>query len=306
MGEESTEFTLDASADVNTNLQTMFTKLMNENRAGRSEAAAWRADFDQKFTVIHSKVDSLNEKYVKLDQKHKELEVEVLNLKAGLSEVNQKAVSNEIFMNGVPEMEKSPAELNLLVAEILNSIDVKPEEIPIVAIKRIGNVQTENVPKPRSILVSLGNEDAKNFIIVAKRKKQLDLSKINFNGAKMGASTDKVFINENLSQYNALLYSHARNLVKIGAIKFAWINKGQVLIREVERAKVERIKHEGQLVKWYKKGKSAQANAVTPVDTMDESDDEIEQPTKRQKSMVSFAMTRTMTRRRKEAGNSKN
>lgn len=166
-------------------------------------------------------------------------EMEILKL--NVNEINQKLLARNIVIRGVPVIETNSDQLNILVRAVLSTLDVSPEHKRVAKTHRFGK-KIDKKGTDRPILVRLANEECKEAILEAKRKKKdLNGSMVIINGVALGTSEDDIFITEQLTRNKAELLASARKLKSDGLIQYAWTNNGDVLIREKAEGPVQKI-----------------------------------------------------------------
>lgn len=110
-------------------------------------------------------------------------------------------------------------------------LGVEVQNSDIGAIHRL-NAREGKIP---GIVVRLNNQDLKPDLIRQSKR------------VKLSCGTSKIFIDEHLTRKNADMMKRAKQLVKVGVIRYAWWRNGKVLIREVEDGPVIRVEELSQL-----------------------------------------------------------
>lgn len=289
---------LDPNGDVNSNLQVFFACFKAEAQANRTEAASRHNEFMEKFKELEVKYETLLVDHKLLKKSHKDLHLEFLELKSTVNDTNQQALSNNLLIRGVPELETEKSELPNIVCPIFTFLEAALPAESVTEISRIGRKVDGGPARP--IIVKFSSPTIKESIIAAKRGKNLNCENISVGGKKLGSEADKIYVDEHLTIYNSRLFAAARKLKLNGKIKFVWVKNGQILLREKEKAPVHRIKHEGHISKLdYLYNGADIETPFTPTDTMDESDGDLPQKNrqKRKAGELSFAMARNLRQR---------
>lgn len=243
---------LDENADTNTNLLAFFKRFEEVNQSNEERATARHQEIKNQLSDLEEKYKLLSIQNKKLESKCEKMEYTIQKLTAGLSDVNQKFLASNVVIRGLPELEENPAELLSIIHSVLAAIGLNPAEINVKFVTRLG---AQKVGSNRPILVQLNESEVQRKIIVANRaakrqKKLLNCGDVFFKNKKVGPSTSAIYIDEHLTHYNSVIYAAARTLQKRGRVQFAWVDKGEILVREKEKAPVRRIMHEGHLMEF--------------------------------------------------------
>lgn len=204
-------------------------------------------EFLTKLSEINTKYDELHERQSQLEYENEYLRDEILVLKAGLSEVQQNSLVNNVIIRGVPEIESDNSQLFSLLDTVFKSIGASFNKDALTDFKRLGKKST-NSKIYRPILVKFADLQLKKVLMDAKKaKNNLACDSVIFNNKPIGSENQKIYIDEQLTKLNQQLYSEARQLKKSGLVKFAWTNDGRVLVREKEKAPVVKLNREGDV-----------------------------------------------------------
>lgn len=242
---------LDLHADVNLNLQKILNALSEDNRQAQTTAADRYTELQMQFSTLYEKFAIICENLSSLECKNRQLQLELSELRANLNEHKQKELSHNVILNNVPEVEKDGKDLLSLVKETFSSLNLNNEEITIKAVKRLGKSTCDSMSGNRPILVSLREPKMCTHVIDAKRRKKALLQNtVRFNGRKLGSHKEQIFVNEQLTKYNATIYFEARKLRKLGFIKYVWIRNGTVFVREQDRKPICKISLVEDLDRW--------------------------------------------------------
>lgn len=230
--------------DVNKNMQKLFNFVQDQGRI----SAARHSEFISKFDDLNKKYDELKAENVQLARNYYEIYDELMELKAGLGEVQQKELASNIIIRGVVEAEKTTAELQLIVNNIFTLLNLNFDAPAIVTVKRIGKPSENSKQKSkRPIIIQFADKQFKDMVLAAKKAKKLNCSQLKHNNNKLGTEKDIIYIEEQLTKQKQKLFAEARQLKKAGAVQFAWTNGGRILVREKEKDPALRLDHEGHL-----------------------------------------------------------
>lgn len=237
----------DPNADVATNLQRMYEMMCERDRRSDEIASDRHNLLVNKFDNLERKYDALHAENAELSTKYDYLSGEMELLKMEMNEINQKLLSRNLVIRGIPEIENNSAQLNVLVQAVFFTLDVPPEYRRVSVAHRFGN-KDEKKNTDRPILVRLVSEECKEAIINAKRgKKDLKSNMVIINGVALGTPEDDIYIQEQLTRHKSDLLASARKLKHDGLIQYAWTSNGDVLIREKKEGPVRKILHINQL-----------------------------------------------------------
>lgn len=245
------KYKLDTQADVNVNLNTFFKCFLEHCKTSDTKLQAQHKELVDKFDALAAQQTSLECQYKELELKHKHLQLEVSDLRASVNAMQQKNLTCDIIVRGIPEVESEAHSLESLASAILGSIGAPIDVNEIKDIRRLGRQAAEsskNEKKKRPILISFKTAESRGVVIAAKKKKKdLNCSNVTFFAEKLGTSTEKIYIEERLTEYSSKLFFEVRELKRKGVIKYVWINDGQILTRREEKERVKCITCEEDL-----------------------------------------------------------
>lgn len=250
----------EGNENVNTNMQRIYNLLQDNSK---------------ELKLINRKFDDINNRCSALEAENREL-TENYNfiydkcqvLEAGLSNLQQLQIENNIVIRGIPEIETNENELKSLIKIIALHLKATVDDKSITNAYRIGKKKDTANGKQlkRPIVVSFSEKKIKETIMLAKRKKKLSCDAILVNKRPMGTESEQIFIDEQLIPQKLKLFHEARQLKKQGIIQFAWTKNGRVLLKEKENERVREINHEGHLdVFFVKTGLSTQPSSTPTV-----------------------------------------
>jgi hypothetical protein len=174
-----------------------------------------------------------------LKNKNTSLEKEVLFLKDNENEREKEKRKNNIEIHGIPKVNNE--DLPEVIINVAKKLDIKLNKDNIVKCFRIRAFNSEKVKNDKHnepILVSL-NQFSLKEAFMKKRKSKCFSNEI----IKDASIVSRLYINENLTPTNRLLFKEVRNFRKQHDYKFLWTNSGNILIRKTEDSKVIYIKN---------------------------------------------------------------
>ena len=233
---------LDASANVNTNLQLMLDSL-------HQSAETRHAELVNKIDILQSQYMTLRVDHDNLKEKCNGMSQELIELKGDLHDVQQKFLANDVIIRGLPDEESNDEEITSMVTATFTALNVAAVNENIIQIRRLGKraVEPANGNK-RPILVKFADEKSKMKVIGAKRKTKLNGGMIVVNGKKLGSCSDEVYVEDHLTKEKSNLFAEARKLRKDKVVKFAWTSNGTILVRKDENEPAFRINTHDDIV----------------------------------------------------------
>ena len=216
------------------------------------------------FNDLKNSLQFLSEKYEEVTKENREMKEELESLKKenGLVKKELKMVqesaksalmtsndidnhlrSNNVELHGVPLTKNE--NVGNVSFEILKVAAPNIKEEEIEKVHRIGNPKNaDGTPKKTTpILVQLKGKVRRNEILKNRKK----LAKHDFQ--KMNLDTERVFINENLSQFSKSLFHQANVLKKKNGWSYIWIMNGNINMRKSDGSQVLRIRDTSDLNK---------------------------------------------------------
>lgn len=156
-----------------------------------------------------------------------------------------------IIITGVPEMRDE--NLSNVFNAIQRAVHSNIPAIDIFSIhrlprKRATAINGASAPSSavQPIIVSFKNTEVKKSFMMQKKSKvnQLTTSNIGFDG-----TPKKIFINDQLTDIDGVLFSKAKALKDAGLFKYVWTSMGKVLMRRGENQPIIRIRSEDDLAR---------------------------------------------------------
>jgi len=129
-------------------------------------------------------------------------------------------------------MMKSIAKVESKVLTVLKKIDENISQEDIDVAHRLGKSKKKN---PNIIVKFISRKNRNNIYEERKKLKNADAGK---------PTTQRVFINENLTKKNEQLFYLANDKRKRFGWKYIWTNNGRIHFRQTNESKVITIRHE--------------------------------------------------------------
>lgn len=209
--------------------------------------------------TIQQSISVLSDKYDTLIFEHEETKGKISKLEKTVTNINNKCVylekCNIALEQKLQEAEQSSLKQNLeivgieyipgenlreIVAKIGDEMGVKSNDIEWI--KRNKHSKQEN--KPSSIMVGFkasGIESREDWL--ANRRKLIELNSSIFTG---GSTTNKIFINEDLTKATKTLLWNAKRQLK-GVYKYIWVTNGKILAKKKDGDNTIWIRSENEL-----------------------------------------------------------
>ena len=168
-----------------------------------------------------------------LKKKVSALESKVEDLEINCNSLEQYGRRNNLELSGIPDS-VDDRDLEKTVVKILKKIDVNVNENDIEACHRIGKSKN-GVPK-NTIVRFCNRKHSKRALYNRKRLTESNLESI-------GLGKNRIFISENLTNYNNMLAYKCRKLKRAKAIHSTFTRDGVVTIGIEENGKPKKILH---------------------------------------------------------------
>lgn len=145
--------------------------------------------------------------------------------------LEKQSVENTVHIQNIPVADNEV--VDDIVSTITSKLGVKLTTSSIVkAFRKKGRSKN----RPGDILVKFNTASTHDAVLAEAKKKKLSLLDIGFKG-----QTDKIFINQELTPSNKLLFFEARNLQKSKGWKFVWEKGGNIYVRKIEGAEAIKL-----------------------------------------------------------------
>lgn len=190
---------------------------------------------------VMEKLESMDQKYSSLLIRYNEqveinqrLQHEIREIKSQLNKREQQELKNNLIIQGIPNKE------NENVEDIIKKIGHKLE-IPVEGKFKAYRIGKDHTKKISAIKVIFDEHNTKARWLKSKKKVHLNTSELGYN------TSNKVYLNHDLTKANLELYKAARNFKNENAYKFLWIANGNILLRKDESSKVVLLETTEQL-----------------------------------------------------------
>lgn len=245
--------------------------------------------------LVVNRVNKLEERMVSVEKdKHKKTK-EITVLRRAILELQQQALSLDIVVKGIPEIERNNNELQIIVQTLFSAIDCSTHINDVTDVRRIGrkqstdnNTATSNVNN-RPIVIKMKNNDYKQIILKAKRKKQITCADIIINNQPIGNNKQSIYMDERLIREYSNLHFEARKLKSKGSCKYVWVSNGSIYIRKDDTSAAIKITDVDQIYNFLhpnqkefkasKRGRSSSSDNGSPSESDDDenSNEEMEE-----------------------------
>lgn len=235
------------------NFQVIFdqlTKNLQELSVSLTTCKEEVTEFRQQLTDMKTRILSL-EQY---EEEVKDLRKEVRDLRTELELRDQRDLSNDIEIKGIPEHRGE--NLQHVVKNLATKIGVQLEERDIDYITRVGKRNPETAAVSTYAGKAAGGSTQPRIIVVrltrrAPRDKLLSEARI-----RRGITSDQldvagpptqIYLNERLTKKNRHTYGLTRAVARELNYKYVWIKHGQIFLRKSDHGKVFQIQNEEDL-----------------------------------------------------------
>lgn len=179
------------------------------------------------------------DKIESLDLAVTSLERENVSLKARINDLEQYGRKNSVEIQGVPlpvptSTGAQPRENAIeVVHRIGAAVGFQFQPYTIDACHRLGKVSNRSQP-PGIIVKFTCRVEKESFM--QKVKSRRDFSTRHVNGFEN--FDQRIFVNDNLTEFNKMLFKKAREFKKANNFLFVWYKNGKILLRKTEKGKV--------------------------------------------------------------------
>lgn len=221
------------------NLSDKVEFLFSENTKNQNQLTL----FDQQLTNFKSVHEQFNtsqnsntDRIVQLENESSKLKSESITLTNQINYFEQKELLNDVVISGFPVCAQldniNASEILQLVLRAFNLV-IDPENF-IFCLKRT----TKNSNKFFIIIRMNTNVVKKQLMNQAKAKKSLFLKEIWPNLQLDCADTNRIYINDRLTNFNFELLNDLRVLKKRGEIFASWYQEGRILIKSTKDSQI--------------------------------------------------------------------
>lgn len=205
---------------------------------------------EKSITYSHEKIDETCNLVKSLDQKvagcfvsienleteNKRLAAEVVLLKGAINQCEQYSRCNSVEVHGVPEIKGE--NVVTTVALLLRALNVSFELADIDVCHRLGKFRVDS-PVPRGIIIKFLSRRKKEEVLKARRvKKNLSVGEIDASWASTHIAGSQVYVNENLTKANRILYKACRTFKTENNVKHLWLKNGKIYMRKTDNSNV--------------------------------------------------------------------
>jgi septal ring factor EnvC (AmiA/AmiB activator) len=166
-------------------------------------------------------------------------------LKSEINELKQEKLNSDVIVTNIPtNFEVDPEDL---ISRIAEHCGTNKEEIA----HHFGYIRNKQGGRGKyhNIIIRFNSSAAQEKFLTAKKNKGPLLYQQIFqpNNINNTNAEKEIYISERLTSFNLELLHEARRIQKKGSVKFAWHQRGCVLIKKAEGGAVIKIKYRDQL-----------------------------------------------------------
>lgn len=214
------------------NLNSKYTEVM--------ESINFCSDKISAFESIVQKVNVRLDIIEKISRENSTLKKEVKELNSKVDILEQKLLSNNIEIQGVPE--KPNENIFNIIEKIGEYIECPFVKADIDAVHRIG---TRIAGKPKPIIVKfLTNIKRDEFLAAAKVKRHScnsSSSSSRSSGLLIENISNNLYINECLTTNTKFLLKQTKDMAKLKKYKYVWVRNGCIFARQADASKIIKI-----------------------------------------------------------------
>ena len=181
-------------------------------------------------------IKKLQDENAQLKETIANLQHKVIVLETAANSVEQYDRRNNIEITGIPD-DIEDKNLEHSVIEIFKAADIQISHNDVEDCHRIGKPKGNS----KKIIVRLVNRKYCKQILYNRRKFK------NFDGSKIGMSNTKIFVNENLTNYNHQLAFNCRKLKREKLISKTYSSNGIIHIVQILGNKPIKVFHQSKL-----------------------------------------------------------
>lgn len=179
-------------------------------------------------------IDKIIKELKRLKDENISLKQRVQSIEDRLSLKEQQEKAKNILVVGIPKQEQGPKNI---IKKVISTMKIQVDENEIEEARRVN--QTEDAP----ILVKFKNQEKKQIIMKTIRQ----LKGIKVKECGLAGIDRNIYLNDDLTQHNQLLFKTARSLKKSKKIKAAYTFNGRIYIKKDENDAPIRIRKEEDL-----------------------------------------------------------
>lgn len=188
-------------------------------------------DLLMEFRDLKKNFKDLQAKQEELMKENLTLKKTVKDLKSQVLEIEQKSLDHNLEINGIPDNVAD----NTIIPALCEAINVPVPKVTEYTVKRSA---TRTTGKPKTIMVQFESKYTRNTILKESKKVKPKVS----NLTKNSSDTHPVYVNEQLSPQNKLLFYNAGKIKKDKNYLFLWVSEGHILLKKTADARIVRIR----------------------------------------------------------------
>ncbi|XP_039297643.1 uncharacterized protein LOC120354478 [Nilaparvata lugens] len=200
----------------------------------QSTLATLKTSFDgleKKLTRVENDNSVLKSRCSQLEEANLKLTKEICELKWVTMESEQYSKLRNIEIQGIPE--KEGEDIYQLLSAISKILKVTYQPCEILIAHRLAPSRNNS---PSTIVVSFVRRSVRAEWLKAAR-----MIKIKASDVMTSFRATPVYVNEHLTKRNKELLKQAKNSVKAGDEKYAWVREGKVYVRKTADARARRL-----------------------------------------------------------------
>ncbi|KAJ2947357.1 hypothetical protein O0L34_g13703 [Tuta absoluta] len=242
------------SLDDSTIVDKSYDTLITEIKLLREDINSWKTHVNQRLDDLEGRLSKSEADVKDLQRKNEEcilLRSTVLQLQEQLNQQSQAALSSDIELLGLEELNNENLQHLTLVAATKIGVNLSAADINTVHRMGPRKKSQPNLANsgesllPRPVVIRFTRKAVRDeFLKAALTRRNLDSKDITESGPQR-----KLYVNERLSSGNRHLFRITRDFTKNTGYKFCWSRGGNIFIRKREGSPAIRIRCEGDLHK---------------------------------------------------------
>lgn len=225
-------------------------QLYHMHKAENGNNKKFRKDIRKEMKKLSRGVDHLNHRVTNIEHTQEESNNEITVLKRAVQNLQQSALSLDIVIKGMPEIEQNNNDLQVLLQTLFTKMDCAEHLNDVTDVRRIGKppaAAASTSTSARPIVIKMRNVDCKQTILKLKRKKNISCADIVVNNNAIGTAKQIIYMDERLTPELSTLYYEARKLKQKGAYKYVWVRNGNIFLRKNDSDKAVKINDVAQI-----------------------------------------------------------
>lgn len=196
------------------------------------------------FEIKLSKFNELVTRMGKVERENEFLKKQVMDLNSKVNNLEQFTRSNNIEIQNIPE--KPNENIIEIISSIGRAID---QPVDSSCFDFCSRVPTNIQGRPKNIVVKFISKIRRDDFLAAYKAKRMSNSGLDKSGIKVEKVSEKLYINEHLSNYNKILFKEAREIARKKEYKYVWTQSGNILLRKNDASKILHIRSSDELRK---------------------------------------------------------